>query len=59
MTCGGAVSFRGEIIGVRVAHNNRGLVPGTWQNSEGAVGDFIGEEDGDLAGAAIVKGPRS
>lgn len=58
MTCGGAVSFRGEIIGVRVAHNNRGLVPGTWQNSEGAVGDFIGE-NGDLAGAAIVKGLRS
>lgn len=29
MTCGGAVSFRGEMIGVRVAGNNRGLVPGT------------------------------
>lgn len=59
MTYGSAVSFRGEIIGVRVDCNNRGLVPGTWQNSEGAVGNFIGEENGDLAGAAIVKGPRS
>lgn len=41
VACGVAVSFRGEIIGGRVDRNNGGLVPDSWQNSEGLLVNLL------------------